>query len=807
MVTSDTISTVAGLFARRKSGVRYAPMNARTLGTALGRWPIALVAVFVLALCVLFPGLGSPGLWEPHERQLSDRAAPPIDKGATKPVVPEASPAPEDSCVRQAPKDATARSLTTRAAKWGRDTIGDSDTGRRLPLALMGLLTVLATAGIAMRFGGARAGLLAGIVVLSMPLLSLQARMLTSEIGTACGGALIVYSLVALSRLGAAYGTALAAIDAGVAVASLILGSWLGFYGGGALLGLVVPIGAVAAAGGLGIQVVTAGMRRERVMPHVPALVATVAVAGLVSLLIHELYSLKDPVPGMMPNARQIFGQVIVADGCWSELLGGLWRPDDDLRAIFDSSFEQIAYGTFPWGVLGPIAMAALLASADKDHRAAGAISLAWGAGAWIAVEAFQRKVGFTLYAGFPALAIAIGVWLDSVLTRRGKGGKGGDPDAAPTGLLLVGLFFLIAVLNIGKDMYSFPDRATSLLVGLDQIPYPKDSKLLFLPTKIWILITGLIAGLGFGLSMLIWRPSATPFGATLRKIGNAAMAVAIAGTIVMAAFWTFVWQPRLSEHLSSKAMFETYKDLRKPGDQLVIMGDLGHAPRAYADTTPETVNARDQIVAALARPNRVFAIAPQTELCTLHREVGGKPYYVIDDRNVRNLLLSNKVDGTTDKNPLATAIVHTEPKAIKQRPKTPVIWDKKLELLGWDIPATMERGSKVEVKIYYKVIQGVGGAWKSLMHFDGPLRFNGDHPPIKDRCPTSTWQPGDYIIDTHTINVGGGAFPPGKYDLWIGFFTGSAPNWKNMPVTSPALPSDMRDTADRVKIMSVVLD
>ncbi|MBA3453575.1 MAG: glycosyltransferase family 39 protein, partial [Deltaproteobacteria bacterium] len=782
------------------------------LGSALGRWPIALAAVFVLAVLILFSGLGTPGLWEPHERQLSDRAAPPIDKSTEKPAEkPAVAKPPGETCVRIAPEDAAARSLTTRAAKFGRDSFGDSDTGRRLPFALMGLLTALATAGIAMRFGGARAGLLAGIIVLSMPLLSLQARMLTSEIGTACGGALIIYSLVALSRLGAGYGTALAAVDAGIAIASLVLGSWLGFHGGGALLGLVVPIGAVAAAGGLGIQAVTAGLRRERVLPHVPALVATLAVGALIAMLVHELYALRDPTlraAGVIPpNAREIFGRAIVSEGCWSELLGGLWRVDDDLRVIFDSSFEQIAYGTFPWGVLGPIAMAALLASTDKNQRAAGAISLAWGAGAWIAGEAFQRKVGFTLYAGFPALAIAIGVWLDSVLARRAKGGNGGDPDAAPSGLMLVGLFFLIAVLNLGKDMHSFPDRASSLLVGLDQIPYPKQSTLLFIPTKTWILLTGMLAGLGFGLSMLIWRPTSTPLGRTLRSIGNWAMAVAIAGTVVMAAFWAFVWQPRLSQHLSSKAMFDTYKDLRHSGDPLVIMGDLGKAPIAYADTTPEMVNSREQVVAALGRPNRVFAIAPQTELCALHREVGGKPYYVVDDRNVRNLLLSNKLDGTTDKNPLASAIVHSEPKNIKQRPKVPVIFDRKLELLGWDIPTTMERGSKVEVKLYYKVIQGVGGAWKSLMHFDGPLRFNGDHPPIKDRCPTSTWQPGDYIIDTHTINVGGGAFPRGKYELWIGFFTGSAPNWKNMPISAPQLPSDIRDTADRVKIMTVMLD
>ena len=71
-----------------------------------------------------------------------------------------------------------------------------------------------------------------------------------------------------------------------------------------------------------------------------------------------------------------------------------------------------------------------------------------------------------------------------------------------------------------------------------------------------------------------------------------------------------------------------------------------------------------------------------------------------------------------------------------------------------------MRRGSQVEVKLYYKILQPVGGAWKSLMHFDGPLRFNGDHEPIKGRCPTSTWQPGDYV-DRHAHDPAGGARVP----------------------------------------------
>jgi hypothetical protein len=236
-------------------------------------------------------------------------------------------------------------------------------------------------------------------------------------------------------------------------------------------------------------------------------------------------------------------------------------------------------------------------------------------------------------------------------------------------------------------------------------------------------------------------------------------------------------------------------------------MGDLGQAPFAYTSKPPQTVPDRTQIITALARPNRVFAIAPQTELCTLHREVAGKPYFVIDDRNQRNLLLSNRVDGTTDKNPLRTAILHEEPKDIRVRPKGKVVWDSRIQLLGWDLPKAVARGALFDVTIYYKILQPVGGSWKALMHFDGPAgrAGNGDHEPIGGRCPTSTWQLGDYIIDKFTARAGGGAFPGGAYDVWIGFFTGTNPNWKNMTVSEA--PGDMRDNVDRVKIATLSLE
>lgn len=805
--------TVAALACPRKSRVRSAVVKLfrgiRTSAGALSRWPLALAACCVLALVVLVPGLGRSGLWEQQERQLADRVSPPA---ALAVVEAEPPPPPKDGCVRIPPKDAAARTLTARALAFGRDSISDDDFGRRLPLAILALFTVLAAAGIAMRAINARAGVITALVLLSMPLLVLQGRMVTSEIGTACGATSIIFGLLAFARPTRSPSLPLVLLDKLVALASLFFGLVVGFYGGGALLGVAVPVGAFAAAGAFGIPLVIAATRRERITPHLPALVAALGAATVLGLLAYQLYELKDPYPGISPPARSMFGRAIVPEGCWSWALGATWRPEDDLRFIFDSAFEQIAFGTYPWGIVAPIAMVALLGDPDPARRHVGALALAWAAAAWIATEAFHRKVGFTIWAGFPALAIAIGAWLESLLARRHAIARDTTPADATSrlgmsiaGALLVGLFVLLAVLDFGKDIQTFAEKLTSLLTGTDVVTYPKDVTFLGLKLKLWVLVLGMIVALGFGLSLMLWRPGARAH--RLRWLAHVAIAVAFAGSVLLGAFWAFVWQPRLATYLSSKTMLETVLERRAPTDPLVIMGDLGHAPKHYApELLPETAANRAEVVAALKRPQRVFAIAPRTELCPLHREQGDKPYFVLEERNLRNLLFSNVLDpGHTDQNPLASAILHKEPQGIQHRPKGKVVWDNRIELLGWNMPASVKRGDTFEVTLFFKILNQVNGNWKSIMHFDGSARFLGDHDPIKGICPTSTWTKGDYIVDRVEVVAGGSTYSPGRYELWIGFFTGTAPNFRNMTLTEA--PGDIRDTTDRVKLAAIQLE
>jgi hypothetical protein len=471
-----------------------------------------------------------------------------------------------------------------------------------------------------------------------------------------------------------------------------------------------------------------------------------------------------------------------------------VWRPDDDLRFVFDSTFEQIAFGTFPWGILAPIAFAGLLASSDPKRRRVGAITLAWASAAWIATELFQRKVGFAIYAGFPAFAVALGAWIDGAIdgvTTRG-------PELVNRGArLLIAMLVFVAALDLGKDLQSSISSdgrqtgttALSALLTDTKDIYPDIARLLGLPTRFWVVVLGLAIALAVALA-LVFAGSKRGWQ---RTVGRMAPLATCFLTLVLAAFWSFGWLPSLGTNLSTKPLFDTIEKLKKPGDQVILMGDLGDAAHDYApDLKPEAATAREQIVAAIKRPNRVFAIAPATELCQLHREIGGSAYFVLDDRNVKSTLLSNKVDGTTDKNPLGKLIVHSEPKQIATRPKGRIVLDNRIEILGWDIPKKVHTGERFDVRMYYKILQPVGGSWTVLFHFTGPTYFNGDHLPIDNKCPTSTWQPGDYIIDTHTVTAAGGGYAVGNYEVLTGFFTGSNPNFKNMAVSEA--PSDMRE-------------
>jgi uncharacterized protein (TIGR03382 family) len=236
-------------------------------------------------------------------------------------------------------------------------------------------------------------------------------------------------------------------------------------------------------------------------------------------------------------------------------------------------------------------------------------------------------------------------------------------------------------------------------------------------------------------------------------------------------------------------------------------MGSMGNAPRYYAGGKTETIAGRDQLLEYLARPARVFALVPASELCPIHAsrtDQGG--YHVLDDTNARFMLLSNQLGKLRDKNPLATAMTRTPPPWLANAGEKPMgTWDNQIQLVGMRVPAKVVRGQKFTMTLVWKVIAPVAGGWKIFVHIDGGgSRIIGDHDPIRGRCATNFWKVGDYVVDTFEVDAGNASFPSQNYDIWVGFFTGSNPNWRNMTVT--AAPEGLKDGNNRVKAGQVRL-
>jgi RNA polymerase sigma factor (sigma-70 family) len=172
--------------------------------------------------------------------------------------------------------------------------------------------------------------------------------------------------------------------------------------------------------------------------------------------------------------------------------------------------------------------------------------------------------------------------------------------------------------------------------------------------------------------------------------------------------------------------------------------------------------------------------------------------------KSAQRTVAAGTLDATlvVDRPNCATArntVLHETPSDIPFKPNGNVIWDGRIQLLGWNIPRSVRLGESFEVTLYYKVLQPIDRSWKIFMHFDGSkFRHNGDHEPADGRCPTSAWQPGDIVVDRFTTSVSTDKIPninPGNYEVTTGLFTGWNPSWKNMPISEA--PKDLRDSWD----------
>lgn len=145
------------------------------------------------------------------------------------------------------------------------------------------------------------------------------------------------------------------------------------------------------------------------------------------------------------------------------------------------------------------------------------------------------------------------------------------------------------------------------------------------------------------------------------------------------------------------------------------------------------------------------------------------------------------------------------EPDGIAARPPGPIVWGERaaqIELIGWDVPARVQRGRPFEIVFYVRALAPLDRPWSMFVHVDGDhARRLVDHEPLGGACPTSAWQPGDVLIDRVTTTIPD-TIPPGPYAMWIGFYTGWTPTWRNLEVF--AAPAGLQDATGRIEIAAL---
>jgi RNA polymerase sigma factor (sigma-70 family) len=132
---------------------------------------------------------------------------------------------------------------------------------------------------------------------------------------------------------------------------------------------------------------------------------------------------------------------------------------------------------------------------------------------------------------------------------------------------------------------------------------------------------------------------------------------------------------------------------------------------------------------------------------------------------------------------------VHSADPAAK--PALRMTWDDRVELLGWDAPASVRIGSSMTMTLYFKVLQPFAVPYDVFVHVAGEHRWiNADHTPQAGRCMTTEWKPGDVIVDRFTfptaVDANGTPNPPGTYTIDVGLFRGHPGYWENLPTTTP---------------------
>jgi hypothetical protein len=412
----------------------------------------------------------------------------------------------------------------------------------------------------------------------------------------------------------------------------------LGYYSSGWFVGVLPALAGIAIGAG-----VTLAARDDDALPRpqlrLAAIIATVVFVAASVYFVFEVFDWVDAAEGEL----SFFGKTFHADPGYHALLAGPWKREGDLKILFDSLFEQVAFGAFPWVALAPIALARLAGGGGDGTRALGARMITgWAVLAWVAASISLRKVGPVQYAALPAIAVGVSVWIDELVSAR----RTKEADARDDSLVapLVALFALFAVAVLSMDIKRFPEHFVSVHLDRSISKFPAGVHM-----QEVVMVLGGLFGLCLVAGLYLWRRPSDDEGRRqrlARRAGQWGLPAALGISTLIAIYLAQVWTPRLSTKLSSKATFSVYHTLREPSDELGILGHATSGAKYYSRGAFTSLRSRNDLIAFLRKPRRVFALVKASELCPIHKEAAkqGFDYYVVDDSNAERVMLSNRM-------------------------------------------------------------------------------------------------------------------------------------------------------------------
>jgi 4-amino-4-deoxy-L-arabinose transferase-like glycosyltransferase len=438
----------------------------------------------------------------------------------------------------------------------------------------------------------------------------------------------------------------------------------------------------------------------------------------------------------------------------------------------FELLFRAVGYGAFPWCILLLPALALLLfdrESAQGPRRIAADLSLSW----FVVGVVIAPVPGFS---SAPAIALGIGACASA---RRPQG----------VGASLAVAFVLATAWMLWKDVGADPTRLVAAIAGEPPIKSPSELNLPWLYqglTAAWVL---LIAAW-----LVPWTSARLP---APRRI----LAVLSLGA---AASFTLGYIPQLSDHLSERGVIDTWERLRKGDERLYRYLVPTKTATYYAGSVP-TIGSSTDFLSRLRSDERVFALIPTGKLASVNRtarKVLDRHVPVLDDRSSRLMLLSNRLlPGEEDRNPISRSVSKVPPE--KMDVTIGADLDGLVEVIGADLPdGPVRLGRSFELTYHFKVKRRISKSWKVFVHIEtGGHRLDtggSDHDPVGGLYPTTNWEPGDYIADTHRVEVP--IFSPtGRYKVLIGLFVGDD--------RMKASPKQKHDGSDRVRVGSIEIE